>query len=167
MEQAALAASAKCTYIAPYVNELKVHFVPGYTDNDKGFALSRSAQRYYAKIGSRVKVLPASLISTAEVMKLAGVDHITVSPPLLAQLASMPSVLASAAVDTPATWFSEVEVDEAVDADYEGVVGDEAAWRLAFTRSKEGANEKKLTDAINIFANMQDGMEEIVRAQLK
>lgn len=29
MEQAALAADAGCTYIAPYVNELKVHFEPG------------------------------------------------------------------------------------------------------------------------------------------
>ena len=30
MEQAALAAEAQCTYIAPYVNELKVHFEEGY-----------------------------------------------------------------------------------------------------------------------------------------
>lgn len=29
MEQAALAADAQCTYIAPYVNELKVHFEAG------------------------------------------------------------------------------------------------------------------------------------------
>ena len=29
MEQAALAAAAGCSYIAPYVNELPVHFVPG------------------------------------------------------------------------------------------------------------------------------------------
>lgn len=29
MEQAALAADARCTYIAPYVNELKVHFEQG------------------------------------------------------------------------------------------------------------------------------------------
>jgi transaldolase len=29
MEQAALAAEAQCTYIAPYVNELKVHFEAG------------------------------------------------------------------------------------------------------------------------------------------
>jgi transaldolase len=29
LEQAALAADAGCTYIAPYVNELPVHFVPG------------------------------------------------------------------------------------------------------------------------------------------
>lgn len=29
MEQAALAAAVNCTYIAPYVNELKVHFEKG------------------------------------------------------------------------------------------------------------------------------------------
>lgn len=29
MEQAVLAADAGCTYIAPYVNELRVHFDPG------------------------------------------------------------------------------------------------------------------------------------------
>jgi transaldolase len=29
MEQATLAADAQCTYIAPYVNELKVHFEAG------------------------------------------------------------------------------------------------------------------------------------------
>lgn len=29
MEQVALAAEVGCSYIAPYVNELKVHFVPG------------------------------------------------------------------------------------------------------------------------------------------
>ena len=33
MEQAALAADAGCTYIAPYVNELKVHFVSGYVEH--------------------------------------------------------------------------------------------------------------------------------------
>ncbi|KAG5974837.1 hypothetical protein E4U55_008032 [Claviceps digitariae] len=30
MEQAVVAAAVKCTYIAPYVNELKVHFEKGY-----------------------------------------------------------------------------------------------------------------------------------------
>lgn len=30
MAQAVLAAEVGCTYIAPYVNELKVHFKPGY-----------------------------------------------------------------------------------------------------------------------------------------
>lgn len=29
MEQAAVAADAGCTYIAPYINELRVHFDPG------------------------------------------------------------------------------------------------------------------------------------------
>lgn len=30
MEQVALAAEARCTYIAPYVNELRVHFDKEY-----------------------------------------------------------------------------------------------------------------------------------------
>lgn len=164
MEQAALAADAGCTYIAPYVNELKVHFVPGHVDNDKGFALSRSAQRYYTKISSKTQVLPASLISVAEVMKLAGVHHITVSPPLLAELASTPTTQTSAtAVDNPATWFKNDDAEEAVNVDYGSLVRDESAYRIAYTRSKGGANEKKLTDAINIFADMQDQLEEIIR----
>jgi transaldolase len=29
MPQAVLAAEVGCTYVAPYVNELKVHFEPG------------------------------------------------------------------------------------------------------------------------------------------
>lgn len=163
MEQAALAAHAGCTYIAPYVNELKVHFVPGYVDQDKGFTLTRSAQRYHKGIGSKTQVLPASLVSTAEVMKLSGVDHITVSPPLLAELASTPGRSASAIVDTPVPWFQGEDLDEDADHDYASVVNHEAAYRIAFTRSKGGANEKKLTDAINIFADMQDKLEDIAR----
>jgi transaldolase len=31
LEQTALAANAGCRYIAPYVNELRVHFDPGYS----------------------------------------------------------------------------------------------------------------------------------------
>lgn len=167
MEQAALAADAGCTYIAPYVNELAVHFVAGHVDGDKGFALCRSAQRYYARIAAKTQVLPASLTSTAEVMRLAGVHHITVSPRLLAELAATPAVLASATVvDTPSTWFSEHHADDASPVDYSHVVRDEDAYRMAYTRSKGGENERKLASAINIFADMQDRMEELVRLRL-
>ena len=164
IEQAALAAHANCTYIAPYINELKVHFVSGYVDGDKGFALARSVQRYYERIGASTQVLPASLVSVAEVMMLAGVHHITVSPPLLAELAATPA--AGVAGDA---WFgrSDGDGDEAVDSDYSEIVTDEAAYRIAYTRSKDGANEKKLVDAINIFADMQDGIEGIARKHLE
>lgn len=161
------AARAKCTYIAPYINELAVHFVPGYVDEDKGFEVARGAQRYYRRVGAGTKVLPASLVSVEEVMRLSGVDHVTVSPPLLFELAKTPAAGASAR-----SWFAEQaddtkEKEEAeVEQYHEQVCEDESAYRMAFTRSKKGQDERKLVDAINIFADMQDKMEELVRGYL-
>lgn len=92
---------------------------------------------------------------------LAGVDHITVSPPLLVALAATPeesyqgeigSVLKVAAVD-------EIPPAKA----YEGILENESAWRLAFTRSERGKSEGKIIQAINIFYEMQEGLEQIVR----
>ena len=132
-----------------------------YVDNDKGFDLTRSAQRYYSRIGARTQVLPASLISIAEVMMLGGAHHITVSPPLLAELASTPHTEPTDNQAKP--WFQSNELDEAAAADYQETVADEALYRIQFTRSKSGANEKKLVDAINIFCEMQSSLEALVQ----
>jgi hypothetical protein len=45
----------------------------------------------------------------------------------------------------------------------EAVVRDESLWRMAFTRADGGASETKLVQAINIFADVQDQLEEMVR----
>lgn len=62
--QAAAAGSAGCTYIAPYVNALKVHFTPGFEDNTKvkGLKLCVVAQKYYRENGFSTQVLPARLL---------------------------------------------------------------------------------------------------------
>ncbi|KAI1372364.1 transaldolase [Hypoxylon crocopeplum] len=158
MEQAALAAHVGCTYIAPYINELRVHFDENYVDQHKAFGFCGSAQRYYEKIGSKTQVLPASLTSIQEVMKLAGAHHITVAPHLLTKLA-----------DTPANpWEGETRsvfadgIEEAP-SDYSSIVEDESAFRLAFTRSQEGKAEVKNIQAINIFCDKQDGLEGLAR----
>ncbi|KAK1254727.1 hypothetical protein MKX08_008722 [Trichoderma sp. CBMAI-0020] len=83
MEQAALASDANCTYIAPYINELKVHFDKGYIDLHKAFSFCREAQAYYDANNQRTRVLAASLTSVEEVLQLAGVHHVTISPILL------------------------------------------------------------------------------------
>ena len=41
--------------------------------------------------------------------------------------------------------------------------GDEARWRMAFTRAEGGKCETKLVQALNIFADVQDRLEELVR----
>ncbi len=91
-------------------------------------------------------------------MKLAGVHHITIAPHLLTKLA-----------DTPANpWEGETgsvfkDGKEEEPSDYSRILEDESAWRLAFTRSHEGKAEVKIIQAINIFCDKQDGLEDLAR----
>ncbi|ROV91502.1 hypothetical protein VMCG_09470 [Cytospora schulzeri] len=160
MEQAAMAADANCTYIAPYVNELKVHFEEGYVDENKAFALCGLAQRYYRHIKARTQVLPASLTSIDDVLVLAGVDHITVSPPLLTELAATPAQGYKGGIGSALRAVESTQVDGK--DKYEAILKDESAWRLAFTRSEAGKSEGKIIQAINIFYGMQESLEAIV-----
>ena len=178
MEQAALAADAHCAYIAPYVNELKVHFEAGlvflemsepkvankvnrYVDESKAFDFCREAQAYYLAHSHKTQVLAASLTSVDDVMRLAGIQHITISPNLLRQLST----------DDLSTWdgklgdyFAQGPTHKSWESqDYAKLVKDESAWKLAFTRSGFGAAEGKIIQAINYFADFQEKMEELVK----
>ncbi|KMK59609.1 transaldolase [Aspergillus fumigatus Z5] len=140
MSQAILAAEVGCTYIAPYVNQLKVHFEPGFTDPNKLLPLCVSIQKHYKSINAKTKVLPASLTSTDEIYALAGVDHITIAPYLLQQLSQPSSV-----PHTESLFDSDVP--PAISVAQESFVNDESAYRIAFTRDLHGASEEKLTQA--------------------
>lgn len=184
MEQAALAAAVDCTYIAPYVNELKVHFEQGYcllvppffrhfprenrhvnnlfryVDQNKAFDFCRQAQAYFAKHASRTQVLAASLTSVDEVMQLAGIHHITISPTLLDELAGRRGSSWNGQVGA---YFADVPADNKWDAvDYKSIISDQSTWRLAFTRSGFGTSEGKIIQAINYFSDFQEKIEELV-----
>ncbi|KAG6009190.1 hypothetical protein E4U21_003043 [Claviceps maximensis] len=171
MEQAVVAAAVKCTYIAPYVNELKVHFEKGYIDHNKAFDFCRQAQSFFLQTNSSTQVLAASLTSIEEVMQLAGIQHITISPPLLEELAATDA----------ATWkgnlgeyFAQGPDDrswetglcdgtgDGKEKNWTALAEDEAAWRLAFARSRFGASEGKIIQAINYFVDFQEKLEELV-----
>ena len=128
-------------------------------DENKAFDFCGQAQRYYEKTGSKTQVLPASLTSIQEVMRLAGAHHITVAPLLLAKLAETP---ANPWEGDTGSVFKDHKADEAF-GDYSGIVDDESAWRLAFTRSLSGKAEGKIVQAINIFCEKQEGLEELAR----
>jgi len=158
VEQASLAGEVGCHYIAPYVNELKVHFEAGYIrnlgpwrekgmlkfnrfiDHNKAQKLCLQAQRLYEANSMKTQVLPASLTSTAEIMELAGVHHITISPGLLQELATT-----HASANTTVSLFDEdaakVEVPTFVK-----YADDQAKYRIAFMRSNggDGEGERKL-----------------------
>lgn len=73
-------------------------------------------------------------------MALAGVSHITVPPGLLRELASN--------TDTDSAnshrFLFDVGKDSVQKTAYKAFVDDESAFRMAFTRSNNGANEGKL-----------------------
>lgn len=180
MEQVALAVDAGCRYIAPYVNELRVHFDATYTDanKDRAALFCGAAQRYCDEAASsasaaepahgslnlqtQTQVMAASLTSVEEVMRLAGaVKHITVSPPLLTELEATPAagwpgagtVGAAAAITGPNGDVARLK----------DLIRDQSQWRLAFTRAEAGESERKLGQAIGIFCDMQEQIEKLVR----
>ncbi|PNY26297.1 Transaldolase [Tolypocladium capitatum] len=164
MEQAALAADAQCTYIAPYVNELKVHFENGHVDNHKAFDFCREAQAYYFGHSYRTRVLAASLTSVDEVMQLAGIRHITISPGLLHELSTAD---ASSWNGKLGGYFAQGPTKGWETRDYAGLLADESAWRLAFTRSGFGTSEAKIIQAINYFADFQEKLEDLVKQHVE
>lgn len=119
----------------------------------------------YSRLNSKTLVMPASLTSVEECLKVSGAHHITISPPLLASLASTP---ASATSSTTPHFFDEVvENENKADAELLEAVTGEQTYRIRYTRCKNGAAEKKLVDAINIFADFQDKIEEVVERYVK
>lgn len=132
-----------------------------YIDSNKAFAFCALAQRYYHNTNSRTRVLPASLTSVDEVMMLAGVDHITISPVLLAELDATHAAGYKGEIGSVLNAAGKAEV--ASRKRYEPILHDEGAWRLAFSRSERGKSEGKIVQAINIFCEMQEALEAMVK----
>jgi transaldolase len=112
--------------------------------------------------------MPASLTSVEECLQVSGAHHITISPPLLAALAATPAPAASSSTEAP-LFFDEAVDDAEVEGDAALIelVKDEAKYRIRYTRLKNGAAEKKIVDAVNIFADCQDATEELIRRYVK
>lgn len=107
-------------------------------------------------------------------MTLAGANHLTIAPTLLAQLAVTPasSEAPGVAGATGEAAAGVANVFESVfDKEFGSVPGlsnfkdDEAGWRMAFTRRDGGEGERKLGQAINIFCDMQDKLEAMMVEQ--
>ncbi|KAA8646990.1 transaldolase family protein [Aspergillus tanneri] len=137
MTQAVLAAEVGCTYVAPYVNQLRVHFEPGFTDPNKLLPLCVLIQKYYESIEAKTQVIVASLASVYEIFALAGERHITVPPGLLEELSR------SATAPGMQSLF-DANVPVVVPPSNLSYVNDEPAYRIAFTRDLHGASEEKL-----------------------
>ncbi len=93
------------------------------------------SHRLYSANKVKTKVLAASLTSVDEIMSLAGVDHITISPGLLEKLSETP-----ASENTKGSLF-----DEEIEVPAMLAFTSEPEYRIAFTLSGKGKGERKLT----------------------
>ncbi|KAJ5775529.1 uncharacterized protein N7511_000540 [Penicillium nucicola] len=155
MAQAVLAAEVGCTYIAPYVNELKVHFNTAFVDQSKLLPLCAAVQKYYKSINASTQVLPASLTSVDEIYFLAGVDHLTIAPHLLSQLTQPYSGNVNSLFDVAPTL--------PIPAKGVSFLNDPSSYQITFARDLGGASQIKLTEAVNIFCDFQDKLEQIMK----
>lgn len=125
------------------------------------------AQKYFEKHNyTRTATLPASLVSIGECMSLSGVKHVTISPPLLRELNS--TLVADSSV-SKSLFEDEVyigKIAETISEQPLNLIDDEERFRMNFTRRDGGKQEIKQVKAINVFADMQMKLEEIVRPHM-
>ncbi|KAK7031273.1 hypothetical protein VNI00_013524 [Paramarasmius palmivorus] len=165
--QAVAASQANCIYVAPYFNELRVHFEPSlwreYTNPAEDHPMSQtivSIKHALQSINSKTQVMPASIVTVKEVVSLVSLkpDHITISGGLLDKLSQEQPLPA----DSFKTSLQPV-VDEAqVSRDYLAQSGEEL--RKAIQNDEEVT--RKLKDALSLFDDFEKKTRELVKTVL-
>ncbi|KAJ3553040.1 hypothetical protein NM688_g3833 [Phlebia brevispora] len=166
LPQALAASQAGCLYIAPYFNELRVHFEPGiwkaYEDPAKehpASAVIRSIVQAFKARHSKTLVMPASIVTATEVVALVSLqpDHLTLSGAVLDKLASTTE-------DVKIDAVSETEVEQSADGDINFLADNGSALREALAADAEAT--RKLADALKIFDEMEQRTKELIKTQL-
>jgi transaldolase len=138
--------------------------LPRYLDHNKAFDFCREAQAYYLRHGHRTLVMAASLTSVEEVMQLAGIQHVTVSPTLLQEMSNRDAATLDGNLGQ---YFAEGPSKSGWETvEYDGIIKDESVWKLAFTRSGFGTSEGKIVQAINYFSDFQEKLEDLANGYI-
>ncbi|KAI0732392.1 aldolase [Fomitopsis betulina] len=179
--QAVAASQAGCLYVAPYFNELRVHFESGvwkeYTDTANEHPMSQvisAIVHTFKAIGSNTLVMPASIVNSTEAVALTSLhpDHLTLSGGVLDQLAAAQSLVnasgAPNATNETGTYptaipFSYRLISLTVEkTDFLANGG--VALREALAADAEAT--RKLADALKIFSDMELKTKELIHKQL-
>jgi len=163
VEQARAAAQAGCTYVAPYFNELRVHFETStwkeYEQPATQHPMSPVISSIIAALeGSKTLVMPASIVTVSEVLGLASLrpDHLTISAPLLDKLAALPAVPESQLVPIS----QDSSKGSASDIDYLATEG--VQLKEAFMREPDIS--RRVVDALGLFGGCERRAMEYVRS---
>ncbi|GAC1604237.1 MAG: transaldolase [Myxococcales bacterium] len=159
VHQAVACAEAGVTLISPFVGRildwhLKATGRASYPPAEDPGVLSVTAiYRYYKKLGYRTEVMGASFRNLGEILELAGCDLLTISPKLLAELASREGKL-------------EVKLDAAAARRMEiaRIPMDEVVFRRL--HAADAMSSDKLSEGIDGFVHALLSLETALGARL-
>jgi transaldolase len=158
--QAVACGQAKVQLISPFVGRIydwyKKNAGSGWNEeaqsgaNDPGVRSVRQIYNHYKHFGIRTEIMGASFRNTGQVLALAGCDLLTISPELLAQLASSQEPVVRA-----------LDPAQAQDLDLPAVNYDEAAFRFAL--NEDAMATEKLAEGIRAFAADAVKLEQLMK----
>jgi transaldolase len=119
--------------------------------NDPGVRSVRQIYEYYKHFGIATEVMGASFRNTGQILALAGCDLLTISPELLAQLASTEAPLQRA-----------LDPEQAKASDIRAVQYDERSFRWAL--NEDAMATEKLAEGIRAFGADAVKLEKLMQA---
>lgn len=143
MPQAIACAEAGVTLISPFVGRIldwyKAHEGRDFSAaEDPGVHSVHSIYNYYKKFGYKTQIMGASFRNSGEILELAGVDLLTISPNLLKELQ-----------DTQGDVPRKLSVDAAKASDVKKISVDEKTFRWMLNEDQMAT--EKLSDGIRHF----------------
>ncbi|KYF79448.1 transaldolase [Sorangium sp. So ce1153] len=160
LHQAIACAEAGVTLISPFVGRIldwylkdtgRKSYAPA---EDPGVVSVTKIYNYYKKHGYKTEVMGASFRNIDEIKELAGCDLLTISPKLLAELASAPG-------DLP----RKLDPEAARAQNIEKITMDEATFRAMHTADRMASD--KLSEGIDGFAKALASLEVLLRERLQ
>ncbi|WP_437624924.1 transaldolase [Sorangium sp. So ce1151] len=160
LHQAIACAEAGVTLISPFVGRIldwylkdtgRKSYAPA---EDPGVVSVTKIYNYYKKHGYKTEVMGASFRNLDEIKELAGSDLLTISPKLLAELASTPG-------DLP----RKLDPEAARAMNIEKITMDEATFRAMHTADRMASD--KLSEGIDGFAKALASLEVLLRERLQ
>jgi len=173
--QAVACAEVDATLISPFVGRILDWYKKATgneysAEEDPGVLSVKAIYNYYKKFGHKTEVMGASFRNIGEILEIAGVDLITVSPALLGELKSLvgtisPKLTPEAAQATemqrisfPSLGHKRVPFTDSF------VFPDEKRFR--FMMNEDGMATEKLSEGIRLFAKDTKELELMIREEL-
>lgn len=160
IHQAAACADGGITLVSPFVGRILDWFKKetgrsSYAPNeDPGVVSVSQVYNYFKKFGYRTEVMGASFRNTDEVIELAGCDLLTISPPLLAELAKMEGDLTK-----------KLSANTAKSSSMEKLSLDKAAFDRMHAENRMASD--KLAEGIDGFVKAMEKLEGILKERLR